>query len=362
MTINHLLVSSAPWGRIPRAWSLAVLCLLLFCAPAAAQEQTEGSDLLDRDLAELLEIRVVPVNVLGNHTHYKGEWMISYRPMYMSMAGNRDGTNRLDSEEVLVSFPVTPEKMTMEMHMLGFMYAPSDRVTLMAMVPTIDLSMDHVTRSGKRFTTQSSGVGDVKLGGLFTFLDRDQRRLMVTGMVSLPTGSVDERGATPMGPNQKLPYPMQLGSGTYDLLPGVSYNVETERWALGGEILGTVRLDENSDDYTLGDRLEIGAWAQRSFTRRLSLTSGLRGRAWEDVSGADPELNPNIVPTADPNLRGGERLDLTLGLSFFRGKGEGTQGLRFAVEVGVPIYQSLDGPQLESDWLVHSGVQWTWKL
>ncbi len=40
--------------------------------------------------------------------------------------------------------------MDMEMHMLGVMYAPSDDVTLMAMVPFVRLDMDHRTRTGAR--------------------------------------------------------------------------------------------------------------------------------------------------------------------------------------------------------------------
>ena len=65
---------------------------------------------------------------------------------------------------------------------------------------------------------------------------------------------------------------------------------------------------------------------------------------WGGISGADPDLNPGIVPTADPDLRGGERLDLGVGVTFLVKQGQGSQGLRLALEGGLPIYQSLDGP------------------
>ena len=42
-----------------------------------------------------------PVDVMGDHMHKKGEWMVSYRFMMMTMEDNRDGTNRLDISEVL---------------------------------------------------------------------------------------------------------------------------------------------------------------------------------------------------------------------------------------------------------------------
>jgi hypothetical protein len=35
------------------------------------------------------------------------------------------------------------------------------------------------------------------------------------------------------------------------------------------------------------------------------------------------------------------------------------KGAKLAIEGGFPVYQSLDGPQLETDWLITAGLQWT---
>lgn len=48
---------------------------------------------------------------------------------------------------------IVPTGMTMDMHMLGAMYAPSDRLTLMAMLPYIKKDMDHITFAGPEKTT-----------------------------------------------------------------------------------------------------------------------------------------------------------------------------------------------------------------
>jgi len=40
----------------------------------------------------------------------------------------------------------------------------------------------------------------------------------------------NERDDTPAGSNQKLPYPMQLGSGTIDLLPAIIYIGQTDKF------------------------------------------------------------------------------------------------------------------------------------
>jgi len=73
----------------------------------------------------------------------------------------------------------------------------------------------------------------------------------------------------------------------------------------------------------------------------------------------DPELNPSMVPTADSNRRAGERLDLLFGLNVLIPDGW-MKGHRFALEGGFPIRQSLDGPQLESDWRITFGWQRAW--
>ena len=73
--------------------------------------------------------------------------MIGYKFMLMRMDGNRDGTDR--------------KTVAMAMHMVEVMYAPSNDLTLMAMFPYLQLSMDHVTRKGLTFTTESQGIGDI---------------------------------------------------------------------------------------------------------------------------------------------------------------------------------------------------------
>ena len=69
------------------------------------------------------------------------------------MDGNRTDTARVPADGVLVDYPVTPLRMPMDMYMVGAMYAPTDRLTLVGMVPVLGISMDHRTRTGVEFTT-----------------------------------------------------------------------------------------------------------------------------------------------------------------------------------------------------------------
>lgn len=180
-----------------------------------------------------------PIGVMADHWHKAGEWMFSYRYMHMAMEGNRDGSNRVSAAEVTnpagYGYMVAPLKMDMQMHMLGAMYAPSEKVTFMVMVPYIETTMDHVTRSNVMFTTETKGIGDVKLAALLPLYDYEGGKIHTTMGLSVPTGSIDEKDQTPMsmGADVQLPYPMQLGSGTYDLRPGITWSKLNEGWSWG---------------------------------------------------------------------------------------------------------------------------------
>ena len=99
---------------------------------------------------------------------------------------------------------VSPLDMRMEMHTLGLVYGVSENLTLMVMIPYLSKSMNLINRRGTKFKTQSSGVGDVKLVGLYKLHGsdhgsnrRERHRLSLNAGVSLPTGDTDERDSVP---------------------------------------------------------------------------------------------------------------------------------------------------------------------
>ncbi|MEA5597889.1 transporter [Rivularia sp. UHCC 0363] len=297
-----------------------------------------------------------PIGVMGEHTHKKGEFMFSYRYMLMKMDGNRDGTKSISDREVLQQYMVTPVDMTMQMHMVGAMYGVSDDVTLMAMVPYVSKEMEHLTRMGGRFTTNSEGFGDIKTTALYTIFNQDQQRIHLNLGASFPTGSINERDDTPVGKDQILPYPMQIGSGTFDLLPGITYLGQSEKGSWGAQALTTLRLGKNDNGYRLGNQYQVSGWIARNWTDWLSTSLRLTGATWGNIDGADSRLNPMMIPTADPNRRGGTQLNLGFGVNLYAPEGN-LKGSRLAMEFELPIYRSLDGPQLETDWQLTLGLQ-----
>ncbi len=316
-----------------------------------------------------------PIGMMGDHTHEAGELMFSYRFMMMGMEETRYGTNRIPTADVLKmgsvpsGYMVAPESMEMMMHMFGFMYGWNDTVTLALMVPYLDISMDHQNRMGTKFTTTAEGFGDLRFGSLWRLWAVEApslgaHRFHLNFSVSVPTGSIEPTGWVPLmgGRIVRLPYPMHLGSGTFDFYPGLTYGGEKGRASWGLQAIGTLRGGENSNDFSKGDAYEINAHAAYEFIPNLMSGSvRLSWNDWQEYDGADPAIMTNlpngqrIVQTAFPSLLGGQRLDILFGTNILFPDFMGLEN-RLAVEGGLPIYQYLDG-QLETDSIITFGWQ-----
>jgi hypothetical protein len=115
-------------------------------------------------------------------------------------------------------------------------------------------------------------------------------------------------------------------------------------------------LGENSNDYRLGNQLMLTGWTAYNWTDWLSTSIRLNGQTWGNIDGSDSRLNPMMIPTADPDRRGGTQLNLGFGVNLYAPSGN-LQGSRLAIEFELPLYRSLDGPQLETDWRLTAGLQ-----
>ncbi|MCG2633789.1 MAG: transporter [Gammaproteobacteria bacterium] len=301
-----------------------------------------------------------PIGIMGDHWHNKDGVMLAYRYGLTDMRGLRDGTDHLSTQQVLADFPITPTAMRMEHHMFSMMYAPVQGMTLMLGLPVKQLRMDHLTAGGARFRTDASGIGDLSTAALFVLRETGRKRLHLTLGLSLPTGSIDRSDRTPAG-RARLPYPMQLGSGTFDLLPGLTYMQQRDMFSWGGQARATMRLGRNSNNYSLGDSYNADIWISKPLHPEWSASLRLSGIDQDKVDGADPALNPALVPTAAPNLQGRRRADLHAGLNYHALKGA-LKGHRIAIEFSQPVYQKLNGPQLETDWGLMIGWQYAFKL
>lgn len=317
---------------------------------------------------------------MGDHLHKEGEWMLSYRFMTMGMEGSQIGTSDVSPQAIATgvanpffglpgqppTLRVVPTQMTMDMHMFGAMYAPTDDLTLMAMANYVEKDMDHLTFQGGMgtnilggFTTRTSGFGDTKIAVLKRLFQDDTHNFHLNMGISLPTGSITETGAilTPMGgtPTVRLPYAMQLGTGTYDLLPGITYTGFSDDYSWGAQYRGEIRLGKNDEGYAWGHKHAVTAWFARQWQPWVSTSLRLDAITQDSIDGFDDQIS-GPVQTANPENFGGDRIDMYLGLNLLGQEGD-LKGYRLAAELGFPIYQDLNGPQLETDYTLTIGLQ-----
>lgn len=348
-----------------------VVCTTLFASLALAHEGGPTPD------------SHAPMGVMGDHTHNAGEWMFSYRFMSMSMGDSKQGTNSISPEEIVTSVDnpfagrpmqpptlrVVPVEMTTDMHMFGAMYAPNDRVTMMVMAHYIDREMDHVTFQGPSgttrlgtFTTESKGWGDAKVGALIRLLDQGNHSVHFNAGVSLPTGSIDKEDdvLTPMGtrPTLRMPYGMQLGSGTYDLEPGITYNGRDGFLSWGGQYSAVFRLGENDEDYTFGDKHAVTGWGAYRVLPWMSTSLRVTARTEDSIDGQDPQIVAP-VQTANPDNYGGDFVDLAIGANLV-GQSGAIRGQRLGAELSMPMYQDYNGIQMEMEWMFTLAYQYSW--
>lgn len=286
-----------------------------------------------------------PIGVMGDHNHNKGEWMFSYRFQKMKMGGNRTGTSNVSESQVLSKFKVTPQDMDMDMHMFGSMYGLSNKLTLMLMIGYMDMSMNHKKRTGDTFKVKTNGIGDLKLSGLYSLWENKRKKLILNFGLSLPTGSVTKTRTTNHG-KHKIPYPMQIGSGTYDPFLRLTLNSNEGTWSWGAQLNSLLRLGNNSEDYRLGNRIGFTAWISKDLAQSFSTSLRISGQRWGNIRNQDKELHPMMIPTARRDLRGGQSLDALIGINYIQTNGF-LEGHRLALEFSLPVYQKLDGPQLK---------------
>ena len=313
-----------------------------------------------------------PIGVMADHRHSKGEWMVSYRYVRMGMSGNRDGTTSLSPTQIATTVAnpafgnpgqpptlrVVPVDMDMDMHMIGGMFGLSDRITLTAMMSYLETDMDHITFRGGmgteilgEFTTRASGIGDTTVGALVSLSETRTHSFHAGLAVSLPTAKLEQTDEilTPMGgrPIVRLPYAMQIGSGTYDLEPALTYSGHDDAISWGMQASAVVRLDTNAQGNKRGDRIAATAWVATDLGRSVSVSARVQGQSEGSIRRRDALIG-GPVQTADPDNFGGEQVFVLAGLNYMV-TGGALKGHRLAAEYALPIYRDLNGPQLETD-------------
>ncbi len=305
-----------------------------------------------------------PASVSEDRTLPAGEVQVAVKYSHRQLSGQGDGTDSLALGWVLGLYDVAPSRMLTQGLSVDLLVGVSPQLTVVASAAFSRKTLDNLTRLDDQpggvfpFQTKVSGLQDVRVSALYNVHDRGPIRVHVHGGVSVPVGAIDRVAVTPVSDDApaQLPYVLQLGSGTFDLLPGLTLSIQNEKASLGVQAKGTIRLGKNDRGWTLGDVVEASAWAGYHQSRWVSASLGAAFCTWGNVRGYDRALDPDESPTHNPLAQGGRRVLLPMGINIVMPPGR-LEGHRFSVDFLPPVHQDLDGPQLRHRWSLTLGWQ-----
>jgi hypothetical protein len=313
--------------------------------------------------------------------HHAGEWMLGYR-FSRETAGPdmQHGSDTVTDLQIPGSVcgahpcSMTASDMTMDMHMLHLMYAPTDRFTLMVMPMWMSHEMDmraleqpageeeegeeggeHGGHGGGHgaHSHGTEGLGDTVFGALVRLHETSGLHAHLGLMVSAPTGSVEEKN--PDG--TFVHYAMQPGSGTWDFVPSITVGGGLGDLTWGAQLSGVIRMEERNDSgYALGDISEATAWGAWRLNEWLSASVRLKRREQGAIEGHYNGPHNHSAPVdLQPNY-GGIFHDAGIGVNVVVPRGP-LAGHRLSAEWLEPLGDDLNGYQLERSGTLH--VAWT---
>jgi hypothetical protein len=323
-----------------------------------------------------------PTGIFGATMIEAGKTMFSYTPMYMHMEDNYIGATKVSPETIVTTVPsgvtmsngmmtvpemyrIVPTTMNVTAQMFHVMYGINDKINLMAMTSYLNKSMNMTTYSGSSGTTilgqsnsATSGLGDTTVNSLWRIYKNEASCAHLDLGLSLPTGSINATTSmlTPMNKimTMRATYGMQLGSGTADFLPGLTYTNHVERWSWGTAYRGRFALDKNSNGYKYGNKHELNVWSGYELPHGVTLTGRVAGTMQNAIHGADPQIS-GLMQGTNPSFYGGKRIDLFGGIDI-SGAQYGFNSSRLSIEAGDTVYQNLNGPQLGSAWQIIAAI------
>jgi hypothetical protein len=334
-----------------------------------AQEDTITNDITCHCIRNL-----TPAGVMISHVHPKKEWMLSYRFSQMNMGLPIQNGTTISKTDIYNQYLMYTPSMQMNMHMLMGMVGLSDRWTVMGMFHYMQNSMpmemmtnhNHSSHSHSHgndpsaMEMQTAGLGDTKLYGMFGLVKTEQQQFVLSNGISIPTGNFQVTGNSSdmMYEGKRYPYMMQLGSGSWEYLPNITYVYQQSKWAVSVQTAGVIRLNDNKLGYRLGNEWNTTAWVGYNWLKNMGSTLRFESTFSETIHGKDTQVYSYNELGANPANYGGTKIAAFIGSSYELDFGF-LSGCRIAVEYGIPFYQQLHGIQNKSSNTWHASINYS---
>ena len=310
-----------------------------------------------------------PIGVMGDHYHKTNERMISIRYSTMQMEGNSLHNNSISDQEIITNqvnpfasmsgapsyLSVVPQKMDMQMIMIGGMYAYSDNLTYMGMVMFMKNKMTSNTYKGGmdraylgNFQTSLDDLSNFSFSGLYKLAEKNDNRWHLELGIDKSIGKNNNQGfmLTPMNIYMKMtmPYPMQMDESTR-LITALTNSKNFDGLVFGSQIKKYSVIEK--EDWSFGDKLEISSWLQKSFDDSLSYSIRFLFTKEQNLSGSSSEIK-SPVQSANPLNYGGSELEFGLGVNkifkFFQ-----KEHIRLGIEYLFSLNTNKNGLQMKNE-------------
>ena len=159
--------------------------------------------------------------------------------------------------------------------------------------------------------------------------------------LSIPTGDI-ENG---------LPYSMQLGSGSYDIESGITYNGHKDNLFWGGQLKIITRID-GSNDYKLGDKVYLNTWGIYPISNTIYASLRLEYSDWKSIDGKGSILETVSTMPPNSNNSGGDKLSLSLGINILNFENQ-----QISIEYTPSANENLSLGQMEMEDMLTIGYQ-----
>lgn len=321
--------------------------------PLDAPESNEGLYLIDEQPQPVRYVEVAgtshaPIGIPLSRQVASGQFAMVLRASQNRYDGLRDSRDDLSSADAFArGYTIAPAERVDDRFELEAFFGVDERWDLYAVLPYTARDLEYDSSLTGTSEVDAHGLGDIQIGGIFRSYDVDGTRISYLMGLSIPTGEVGERGNYAGLTDTKLPYDLQQGTGTFDLLPGVLWESRRDEVLMGARAAGRIHLEtENDEGYFWSNSMRVDLWLGTELADDLTGTLRVQGDWWGDLHSFDADLDPTQSPGEDSLRLGGSRVNLYGGLSWELNDSRSQQ---FAVEFGMPVDEWLDGPQLSQE-------------
>jgi hypothetical protein len=320
-----------------------------------------------------------PLGVFGADMPAHGKFVVSILSSVTRLHDNHVGTARVSAADIVstVTSPATPvgphllrlvpTSSMIETEGFAVAYGVSGSISLFASSYMVQKDVDIRAYQGLAGATvlgssvgSTSGIGDTTVAVIGRLHQDATNRLNVNLGLTLPTGSTTRTMSVlvPDGtrPARRAFYAMQPGSGTVDLLPGVTYSGIADAWSWGASYRARLPLDRNAQGWAYGDLHEINVWSGYSWLPGFETTFRINASVQGCIRGQDAAIR-GYAQGSDPQFYGGRQIGAFAG-ALVAGRFVGVPAAQLGLEVGAPFYQDLNGPQLARDWQLSGTVRY----